>query len=274
MLRESAVVFLYFDLKDDHIDLILQSAFTGLISTLVGVINKLPDEKLLTLARAGLLHFLNFDRLFSGLPPKDAIEQKASSIDNIAAQSGYNEAVRKTLQFSHESLVEIVTQSELHPLAQILQTSNAIVSYMESGVVAIGDKIEQTKGKHNVETSFTKLVIKSNPKVNATCPLPLLNETAVNTLTKAMGYGYIIERERHIRADILKKCPFTNCLSNRATVVCEHAGYSPEYHDTNPYCTGLGPSVNVIEGKESSKMISRCLNGSKTLLSINEEFSK
>jgi|GEM_PF-880649 len=273
-MEEAPVVFLYFDLMDEFTDLIIRSAFTGLVCAMIGVIQKESEENLLNLARMGILQFLGDDRLFSGLPASDAIEQKVNFIKNIATEAGYDQTIRHTITLCHKLNLDLVDETPEYKLAQMVQTANAILTYLESGVIAIGDEIEQVKGKYNVETSFTKMVLRSNPKVNATCPDPLLHEIPVNALTKAMGYGHIIERERHIRTEILRNCLFTNCLSNRASVICEHEGYTPDYIETNTYCGGIGPSVNVITGTDKSRMVPRCQKGSENLLNINEIFAK
>ena len=272
--QETPLVFLYFDLKDEFIELIIRSIFTGVIAAMTGLLSSRSEDDLRNLARLGTLQFLGDDRLFSGLMAMDAIEQKTSFIKNIAAQAGYTQEVLDIIPLCNEKLIDLMSETEHHRIARIVQTSNAIMSYMESGVVAIADYIEQVKGKYNLETSITRMVLKSNPKVNMTCPNPVLHEEAVNILTKAMGYGHIIERERHIRSEILKCCQYTNCLSNRATVVCEHDTYTLEFPKTHAYCSGIGPSVNVITGEESSKMIPRCQKGSQELSQINNLFSK
>lgn len=272
--QETPLVFLYFDLKDDFIELIIRSVFTGVIATMTGLLSSREDSDLKNLARLGAVQFLGDDRLFAGLMTIEAIEQKVNFIKTIAAQAGYSQEIVDILPLCNEKLIDLMKETDQHKLARIIQTSNAIFSYMESGAIAIADSVEQIKGKYNLETSITRMVLKSNPKINMTCPNPILHEDAVNILTKAMGYGHIIERERHIRSEILKCCQFTNCLSNRATVVCEHETYTLEYPKTHSYCQGIGPSVNVITGEETSKMIPRCQKGSQELLSINSMFSK
>jgi hypothetical protein len=273
VLEDKAIVFYFYDLQEQDKNLVLSACqmaqFTVFLGTLLGVAAEdLPD----------LCHSAIFDTVGSDLladetlPAITATEQKLKLVHEILSMTEFSPRVSRILDFSHQILTYDSPKSSDEFLAQIIQTLRAVISYVHLGTIAIGDFREIIKAKHTLETCFLKLVIQSNPKINASCPEPKLHEISVNQITTTLGFSHLLERERQIRSDILKKCAHTNCLLNRASVVCHFEDYSPSFVSGHPFCEGQGPTINIFGENGKATLISKCNKGGDILTEVNKAY--
>ena len=123
-----------------------------------------------------------------------------------------------------------------------------------------------------IHSAVAKLVIASNPKVNETCPESIFNEKVIDRLATVFGFGFLITKERQIRNEILKSCKYSNVLSNRASVACEH----PHFEENTPkeieFCDGQSFPTNICGNRGRSRLVPKCLVGCELLADINEEY--
>ncbi len=273
VLEDKAVVFYFYDLQEQDKSLVLNACQLAQFTVFMGILHGVAAENLPDLCHCAIFDMVGSDILADeSLPVLTAVDEKIKLIRELLSMTEYSPRISRVLDLSHQVLTQDMDPSSDEYLAQVLQVMRSIISYIHLGTITLGNFREIVKAKHTLEIGFLKLVIQSNPKINPSCPEPKIHDAAVNKITNTMGFGYLIERERQIRSDILRQCVYTNCLLNRASVVCYHGNYTPGFVNEHPFCEGQGPTINVFKEGGQVQLISKCNKGGDILTEVNKSY--
>ena len=101
---------------------------------------------------------------------------------------------------------------------------------------------------------------------------PVYDKKIIDRLATVFGFGFLITKERQIRNEILKSCKYSNVLSNRASVACEHPHFEENTHKEIEFCDGQSFPTNICGNRGRSRLVPKCLVGCELLADINEEY--
>ncbi|MCO4782534.1 MAG: hypothetical protein KC646_09420 [Candidatus Cloacimonetes bacterium] len=271
LMKGKLPTFLLFSVDESDLADIFHNTHVAFYCIYIAQIHSPGADWIPTLFQAALFHELG-DK-----PPKDCEGEKAtrrgasltdSVLENLKALSIPSSSLA-LIKSHHKLLVEKDKKGKT--AAKILQTINAIDAISRGGFICIGTKIEICSGA-NIDKACETLVVKSNPQVNDTCPAPIYDESIVNIVLTLLGRGYLIEKERQIRNEILSPCEYTNCQSNRITVSCHNDYFKGSYQKKHQFCLGQGGDINLVSESGKSTYIPKCNNGCDIMNKINLQY--
>lgn len=264
-------IFYYFEIQSQNKLALFKNCLISIFSMIMGLHAGMKDEEVINLGLAALMNDIgDEDFLSSPECTRDtAVEKKLDASTFLLQKLDVHPDIIEIVRHQHDSMVE---EKDFMLSGAILQTIVALVCYTMKGTFCVGYQIEECDASRAIHSSVAKLVIASNPKVNETCPESIFNEKVIDRLATIFGFGFLITKERQIRNEILKSCKYTNVLSNRASVACEH----PHYEESTPkeisFCEGQSFPTNICGHRGRSRLVPKCLVGCELLGEINEEY--
>lgn len=268
---KNEAIFYFFELKDQNKLSLFKNCLISIFSMILGLHSNLKDDQVLELGMAGLLNDIGDEEFLSA---KDAtrdtiVERKMDAGTFMLQKMDIHPNIIEIIRRQHDSMVE---EKEFEINSAILQTIVALICYTMKGTFCVGHHIEEVDAGRAIHSAVAKLVIASNPKVNETCPESIFNEKVIDRLATIFGFGFLITKERQIRNEILKSCKYTNVLSNRASVACEHPHYEEGTPNEISFCNGQSFPTNICGHRGRSRLVPKCLVGCELLAEINEEY--
>ena len=270
IFKKREATFYFFELRDQDKFGLFQNCVVSIFSMILALTFGIPEEEVKQIGMAGLFHDAGDEDFLSA---KDStrdtiVERKIDAGTFLLQKLDIDPKVIDIIRHQHDNLVE--EKEHLH--SAILQTVVALVCYTSKGTFCVGHHIEEVDAGRAIHSAVAKLVIASNPKVNETCPESIFNEKVIDRLATVFGFGFLITKERQIRNEILKSCKYSNVLSNRASVACEH----PHFEENTPkeieFCDGQSFPTNICGNRGRSRLVPKCLVGCELLADINEEY--
>lgn len=273
LMKTRLPIFLLFSIDENDLLDIYHNTQVAFYCIYIAQIYSPGADWIPTLFEAALFHELG-DK-----PPKDCEADKAIKRGNALTQSVLEKL--KPLNIPGPSLALIKSHHKLlvekdkkgKTAAKILQTVNALDAISQGGFICIHEKIEICSGS-NIDKACETLVVKSNPQINDTCPAPIYEESIVNIVLTLLGRGYLIEKERQIRNEILSPCEYTNCQANRITVSCHNDYFRRSYQKKHEFCLGQGGDINLVSESGKSSYLPKCNNGCDIMNQINLQYKK
>ena len=246
------------------------ATLSGVFSMILALNFGMPEEEVKQIGMAGLFHDAgDEDHLSAKEATRDTVvERKIDAGTFVLQKLDLDPKVIDIVRHQHDNLVE--EKEHLH--SAILQTVVALVCYTSKGTFCVGHHIEEVDAGRAIHSAVAKLVIASNPKVNETCPESIFNEKVIDRLATVFGFNYLITKERQIRNEILKSCKYSNVLSNRASVACEHPHFEESTSKEIEFCDGQSFPTNICGNRGRSRLVPKCLIGCELLADINEEY--
>ena len=270
MYKKREATFYFFELRDQNKFGLFQNCIVSIFSMILALNFGMPEEEVKQIGMAGLFHDAgDEDHLSAKEATRDTVvERKIDAGTFVLQKLDLDPKVIDIVRHQHDNLVE--EKEHLH--SAILQTVVALVCYTSKGTFCVGHHIEEVDAGRAIHSAVAKLVIASNPKVNETCPESIFNEKVIDRLATVFGFGYLITKERQIRNEILKSCKYSNVLSNRASVACEHPHFEESTSKEIEFCDGQSFPTNICGNRGRSRLVPKCLIGCELLADINEEY--
>lgn len=271
LMKGKLPTFLLFSIDDTDLLDIYHNVHVAYYCIYIAQIHSPGADWIPTLFEAALFHELGKK------PPKDCEGEKATRRGDSLTEAiletlkpfGISSSALALIKSHHKLLVEKGKKGKT--AAKILQTVNALDSLTRGGFICIHEKVEICSGS-NIDTACETLVIKSNPQINDTCPVPIYDESVVNIVLNLLGRSYLIEKERQIRNEVLTPCEYTNCQANRITVSCHNDYFKGSYQKKHEFCEGQGGDINLVSESGKSSYIPKCNNGCEVMNKINLQY--
>tara|TARA_B100000674_G_C37948520_1_gene966087 strand:+ start:314 stop:1624 length:1311 start_codon:yes stop_codon:yes gene_type:complete len=269
--KKREATFYFFELRDQNKFGLFQNCVISIFSMILAMNFGMSEEEVKNIGLAGLFHDAgDEDHLSAKEATRDTmVERKIDAGTFILQKLDIDPKVIDIVRHQHDNLVDMKENKD----SAILQTVIALACYTNKGTYCVGHHIEEVDAGRAIHSAVAKLVIASNPKVNETCPEAIFNEKVIDRLATVFGFGYLITKERQIRNEILKSCKYSNVLSNRASVACEHPHFEESTSKEIPFCDGQSFPTNICGNRGRSRLVPKCLVGCELLADINEEYT-